>query len=180
MAILRASRAVRIASRGLVGLGGVALAAVAACGGPGVVHPRPPDCKIDVFPSPPGDDYVQVGEMDFGAYVIHKPQYQYKSPYTLAADMRDQICAVGGDTLVTERDAMGVIVHATVYRHANESDIPAPYPKQPPPKAESCEGGCGPGFACERDVCVPQGPACDPACGGGEICGADRLCHPDS
>jgi hypothetical protein len=169
---------VRVAVRCVGALRVAALAALAACGGPGAIHPRPPDCRIEVFPNPPGENYVQVGEMDFGAYVIHKQQYQYKSPYTLAADMRDQICAAGGDTLVAERDASGVIVHATVYRHANDSDIPAPYPKQRPPKAESCEGGCGPGFACERDVCVPQAPACEPACGDGETCGADRLCHP--
>jgi hypothetical protein len=42
-----------------------------------------------------------------------------------------------------------------VYRHINESDIPAPYTKQPT-KGESCEGACGPGTTCEHDVCVPQ------------------------
>jgi hypothetical protein len=176
---LRASRTVRIASRS-VRLGGLALAVAAACGGPGPMHARAPDCKIQVFLNPPGDGYVRVGEMEFGASVMFKPQYQYKSPYTLAAEMREQICAVGGDTLVADLNAAGEIVHAEVYRHIDESDIPAPYPKQPPPKAESCEGACRPGFVCERDVCVPQAPQCDPACGAGETCGADRLCHPDS
>jgi hypothetical protein len=160
------------------GLAGLALVMVAACGGPGPNHARPPECKIEVLPNPPGDGYVEVGQMDFGTAVMFKPQYQYRSPYTLAAEMRQQICAVGGDTLVADRNAAGEIVHAAVYRHLDDSDIPAPYPKQPPPKAESCDGACRPGFACEHDVCVPQAPQCDPACGGGEICGADRLCHP--
>jgi len=71
-----------------------------------------------------------------------------------------------------------VIVHGTVYRHADDSDIPAPYPGQPPPRAERCDGACRPGFVCERDVCVPAAPRCEPACGEGEICGADELCHP--
>lgn len=160
-------------------LAGLALAMVAACGGPGPNHARQPDCKIEVLPNPPGDGYVQVGTMDLaGANVMFKPQYQYRSPYTLAAVMRQQICAVGGDTLVADRNAAGEITHAEVYRHIDESDIPAPYPKQPPPKAESCDGACGPGFACEHDVCVRQAPQCDPACGDDQTCGADRLCHP--
>lgn len=181
---LRASRAVRFAPRGVAGLAGLvlpALAGVAACGGPGVLHPQRPDCPLQVFLNPPGDDYVKVGEMEFGGNVMFKPQYSYKSPYTLAAEMRDQICAVGGDTLVTDINAAGEIVHATVYRRVTADDIPAPYAKPPPPKAESCEGACGPGFVCERDVCVPQAPQapqCDPACGAGETCGADGLCHP--
>ena len=172
-------RASRVAPR--AGLAGLALVMVAACGGPGPNHARPPDCKIQVFLNPPGDEYVQVAEMEFPGQAMFKRKYQYTSPYTLAADMRQQICAIGGDTLVADLNAAGEIVHAGVYRHIDESDIPAPYPKQPPPKTESCEGTCRPGFVCERDVCVPQAsqaPVCDPACGDGEICGADRLCHP--
>jgi hypothetical protein len=93
--------------------------------------------------------------------------------------MHPQICAVGGDTLVADRNAAGEIVHAAVYRHIDESDIPAPYTKQPT-KGESCEGACGPGLVCERDVCVPQAQTsqCEPACAVGENCGADGLCHP--
>jgi len=177
-ALLRSSRVVHLAPR--AGLAGLALVMVAACGGPGPNHARSPECKIEVFLNPPRDGYVQVGEMDFGASVMFKPQYQYRSPYTLAAEMRQQICAVGGDTLVADRNAAGEIVHAAVYRHIDESDIPAPYTKQPT-KGESCEGACGPGFTCEHDVCVPQAqtpqaqtpqaqtpqaqtPQCDPAC----------------
>jgi hypothetical protein len=173
--LLRLPRGVPFVPRAV--LAGLALAVAAACGGPGPVHARAPDCKIEVLPNPPGDGYVEVGQMEF-ANVMFKPQYHYHSPYTLAADMRQQICAAGGDTLVADLNAAGEIVHAAVYRHIDESDIPAPYPKQPPPKAESCEGACRPGFACEHDVCVPLAPQCDPACGDGETCGADGLCHP--
>jgi hypothetical protein len=141
------------------------------------MHSRGPDCKIDVLPNPPGEDYVQIGDMDLGGYVMFKSQYQYKSPYLLAADMRPQICAIGGDTLVTERDAAGVITRGIVYRHLNNSDIPAPY-KTPPVKPESCEGACRPGFRCEHDVCVPVAVECDPTCNDGETCGPDGLCHP--
>jgi hypothetical protein len=174
--MLRAPRVVHVAPRTV--LASLALSIVAACGGPGPNHARPPDCKVEVLPNPPGDGYVEVGQMEFGGQAMFKSKYQYKSPYTLAADMRQQICAVGGDTLVADRNAAGEIVHAAVYRHIDESDIPAPYPKQPPPKSESCDGACSPGSVCERNVCVPQAAQCDPACGDGETCGSDRLCHP--
>ncbi len=179
---LRSSRVVPLAPCSC--LAGLALALIAACGGPGPNHARPADCKIEVLPNPPGEGYVEVGQMEF-ANAMFKPQYSYHSPYTLAAEMRGQICAIGGDTLVADRNAVGEIVHAAVYRHIDDSDIPAPYTKQPPPKAESCEGACGPGSVCEHDVCVPQAqvpqaqaPQCDPACAAGESCGADGLCHP--
>lgn len=184
--LLRFPRVVHLAPH--AGLAGLALALVAACGGPGPNHARPQDCKIEVLPNPPGDGYVEVGHMEF-ANAMFKPQYSYHSPYTLAADFRGQICAVGGDTLVADRNAAGEIVHAALYRHIDESDIPAPYTKQPT-KGESCEGACGPGTVCEHDVCVPQAqvqqapapqaqtPQCEPACAAGEACGADGLCHP--
>jgi hypothetical protein len=185
--LLRFPRVVHLAPR--AGLAGLALALVAACGGPGPHHARSPDCKIEVLPNPPGDGYVEVGQMEFPGNAMFKPQYSYHSPYTLAAEMREQICAVGGDTLVADRNAAGEIVHAAVYRHIDESDIPAPYTKQPT-KGESCEGACGPGTTCEHDVCVPQAqtpqaqapqaqaPQCEPACAASETCGADGLCHP--
>jgi hypothetical protein len=174
--LLRLPRIVHVARRAV--LSGLALAMAAACGGPGPNHARAPDCKVEVLPNPPGDGYVEVGQIDTGN-AMFKPQYYYRSPYALESDIHQQICAVGGDTLVADRNAAGEIVHAAVYRHIDESDIPAPYPKQPPPKAEGCDGACSPGFACERNVCVPQAPQCDPACGDGQTCGADRLCHPD-
>ncbi|HEX3474437.1 MAG TPA: hypothetical protein VHT91_05315 [Kofleriaceae bacterium] len=178
---MQVSRVVPLGPRAVVA--GLALAVVAACGGsggPGASHARAPDCKIEVLPNPPGDGYVRVGEMDFPGQVMFKRKYQYTSPYTLANNMRQQICAAGGDTLVADRNAAGEITHATVFRHIDESDIPAPYTKQPPPKAETCEAGCGPGFTCDHDACVPQAQAspCEPACGDGQTCGADRLCHP--
>ena len=42
------------------------------------------------------------------------------------------------------------------------------------PKA-ICEPTCSPGFTCLHAICVS---ACNPGCGAGEQCGADRACHP--
>jgi hypothetical protein len=146
-----------------------------ACGGPPVRNQaRAPDCKIDVLPNPPGPDYVEIGQLSFPMYVAAADQGQYKSPYELAADLRPNICALGGDTLVTERNAAGVIVAGTVYRHADVLDFASP-PK-PPPRAEGCEPSCAPGFLCEAGACVRQ---CTPACGEGEFCGTDGVCRAD-
>jgi len=151
----------------------VALVAL-ACGGPPVRNQgRGPDCHIDVLPNPPGPDYVEIGQLSFPPYIAAAhDQDQYKSPYALAADMRPNICALGGDTLVTERNAAGVIVAGTVYRHAEVRDYAAP--PAPPPRAEGCEPACAAGSVCEAGTCVRQ---CTPACGEGEFCGVDGVCR---
>jgi len=136
---------------------------------------RPPDCKVDVLPNPPGPDYVEIGELQFEPYIAGSSKGQYKNPYALAADLRPDICAVGGDTLVTERNAAGVIVAGTVFRRADVLDVVPPHPR-PPPRAEGCAPSCRGGFTCEAGACVP---ACVPACGDGATCGSDGLCHPD-
>jgi len=109
------------------------------------------------------------------AYLLGPGQPQYTSPYALAADNHEQICAVGGDTLVTERNALGVIVRGTVFRHAGMQDVMPPPAR--PERSETCEPSCSQGFACEGGTCIQQ---CVPACGDGETCGNDRLCHSNS
>ena len=161
-------------------IAGLAFVALAACSHQAGSQnlPHGPDCKVDVFPNPPGSDYVQVGELSsLEAYAANKTQYQYKDPYALAAELHDQICAAGADTLVTERNAAGVIVRGTVYRRATIHDV-IPPPSQPSKKTETCEPACRSGFTCEGGTCVQH--ACVPACGDDATCGPDLLCHPSS
>jgi hypothetical protein len=120
---------------------------------------RGPDCKVDVLPHPPGDDYVEVGELFLEAQAADLSQPKFKNPHELAAALHDQICAVGADTLVTERNAAGEIVRGAVYRHATMEDLKPP---AAPPKAETCEPACRPGFTCEGGTCV-QNDAPPPA-----------------
>lgn len=52
-------------------------------------------------------------------------------------------------------------------------------PAAPPTAAASspapaCEPECSPGYVCVRGACVS---ACNPPCGAGQRCGADRTCH---
>src|ERR1043165_3227374 len=150
----------------------IALVAL-ACGGPPVRNEgRAPDCHIDVLPNPPGPDYVEIGQLSFPPYIAAHDQNQYKSPYALAADLQPNICALGGDTLVAQRNAAGVVVAGTLDRHAGVLDYASP-PKLPP-RAEGCEPACASGFLCEAGACVRQ---CTPACGEGEFCGADGGCR---
>jgi hypothetical protein len=151
--------------RACIVIGALAVAAP-SCGGAGsrstLAHA--PDCVVEVRPFPPGQDYVEIGELSFLANAATgKPDQQYRSPYQLAADLHGQICAVGGDLLVTERNAAGVIVQGTVYRRADLRDV-APPPERRE-RGERCEGA-----GCAR--------SCDPACGDGEACGPDQRCHP--
>jgi hypothetical protein len=158
--------------------GALAAGALASCsqssGRPNT--PLSSDCKVDVLPNPPGSDYVEVGELMLDAHAANPNLPQYKNPYALEAAIHDQICAAGADTLVTERNAYGIIVRGAVYRRATIEDVNPPSAK--PPKAETCKPECGPGFTCEGGTCVQH--SCAPACGDDATCGPDLICHPNS
>ena len=140
----------------LVALVGLMALVALACHQPAARNSaRGPDCKIDVLPHPPGDDYVEVGELFLEAQAADLSQPKFKSPYALAAALHDQICAIGADTLVAERNAAGEIVRGSVYRHATLDDLKPP---APPPKAETCEPACRPGYTCEGGTCVEHTP----------------------
>jgi hypothetical protein len=52
----------------------------------------------------------------------------------------------------------------------------APAASVAPAPARACEPDCSPGYTCLRGACVS---ACNPLCGAGERCGADRICRAD-
>jgi hypothetical protein len=173
--ILRARAIARIASsiRGVV-----PVIVLAACSqhGTGMHDPsRAPDCRVDLLESHPGTAYTEVGQLSLEVYAAGPSAYQYKNARALLAEIRAEICAVGGDTLMTERNAAGVIVRGTVFRRSNELE-PFPRPPQRPSRSEICEPSCGPGFTCEGGTCIQL---CVPECADGETCGADQLCHPN-
>ncbi len=155
----------------------IPLVVLAACSqhGTGTHEPsRAPNCTVEVYESHPTSGYTELGQISFEAYVAGPPERQYKNSYALLADIRAEICALGGDTLVTDRNAAGMIVRGTVLRHAEELEV-IPQP-QMPSRAEICEPACGPGFTCEGGTCIQT---CVPECADGETCGADQVCHPN-
>src|SRR6185369_10589116 len=111
------------------------------------------DCVVEVLPNLPRSGYVEVGELSMEAYAAGPSRYQYRDPHVLAAELHGQICATGGDTLVAERNAAGVIVRGTVLRRIHMNDV-MPEPARLPPPAEACEPSCHAGFACEGGTCV--------------------------
>jgi len=166
----------------------VGAAALATCSpGAGQGYPKVADCRIEVYETRPGPNYVEVGQFSLAPYGVGAPisadtqqrkhKKVYKSATALLADMRADFCAVGGDMLVIERNALGEIVYGTVYRRAElqEMMVPPPPPPVQPSKSERCEPECGPGLTCEGGTCVEL---CVPACADGTACGDDRVCHP--
>ncbi|HET7545733.1 MAG TPA: DUF4156 domain-containing protein [Polyangiaceae bacterium] len=51
----------------------------------------------------------------------------------------------------------------------------SPPPLPVPAPALDCSPPCSPGYACEAGVCQAL---CNPACGAGQVCRADRVCVP--
>jgi hypothetical protein len=165
------------AAPGVLAAIGLAAVGLAACGGQAGMGglPRVSDCKIEVLQTYPSSGYIEIGQLSFEVYAAGPARRRYTSPYALANDIHADICSIGGDTLVVDRNAAGVVVRGTVLRRATVYDVPLP-PPRPAPRAETCEPSCGPGYACEGGTCIPQ---CIPACGDGQSCGTDRLCHAD-
>lgn len=112
---------------------------------------------------------------------------------TAMLDLRKKAVLGGGNTLVTDsieppRDTdytPTFIVRARLYSCSADGP-PAPAPSVDAAAAKPaatpalaprtvCEPECSPGYTCLRGTCVS---ACNPLCGAGERCGADRVCHP--
>jgi hypothetical protein len=138
--------------------------------------PRAANCEFDLVASHPGPGFVEVAQIAVDG-PAEKVASHYRDPRAFASEVRPQVCAAGGDVLMTEVNGVGAIVHAIVFRHVEIDPAPGPMNGAPPPAAVAgvCEPICSPGFACNAGTCIPQ---CNPACGGDETCGNDRLCHP--
>jgi hypothetical protein len=77
--------------------------------------PRPAECKIRVVTTPPGSGFVEIGILD-----ANRTQFNLFAGGTDAADfmtkVNEQVCAAGGELVVTEINSYGYYVRATVYR----------------------------------------------------------------
>ncbi|APR77989.1 Hypothetical protein A7982_03336 [Minicystis rosea] len=75
--------------------------------------------------------------------------------------------------------AMGLQASGPALMPVGPQAAPSPGPgvtmgSQAAPNPLICEPDCSPGYTCLRGKCVS---ACNPLCGAGERCGADRICH---
>jgi hypothetical protein len=131
--------------------------------------PKQPDCPVRVLGALPASGYEELGTLSiegdrsFGAG-------EYSNSESFLKDVRPQVCATGGDVLVTEVNGSGYIARGIVLRETAAGPAPAPAP----PDAGACTPICSPGFACTAGKCIPL---CNPACAANETCGNDRLCH---
>jgi hypothetical protein len=133
---------------------------------------REPTCEFDVRGSVPGPGYVEIGQLtiegdrSMGAG-------SFSDPNQFANRVRGEVCAVGGDALVTEVNGFGIIARGVVF-HKTDEVAPKLAPTPAVTQGEGCEPICSPGFRCMSGACIPQ---CNPACAPTEKCGNDRVCH---
>lgn len=123
---------------------------------------------------------------DSNRWVPNGPSYE-----AALVDLRRKAVAGGGNHLVldvlTPPNASDYMPSFTIQARlfvcpaARAGGAPAPAarvePSAQPASARICEPDCSPGYTCLRGVCVS---ACNPLCGVGERCGADRICRPDA
>jgi hypothetical protein len=127
--------------------------------------PKPSDCPVRVLASLPGPGYEELGtisiegDRSFGAG-------SYSNSEAFLYDVRPQVCAAGGDTLVTEVSGSGAIARGIVLRQTMMGPVVA---------AGACTPICSPGFDCQIGKCIPL---CNPPCAANQQCQNDRLCHP--
>lgn len=142
------------------------------------IPPREPRCVFEVVSTHPGPGYLEVAQISVDGPGDQVAGY-YHNPREFANEVREKVCAAGGDVLMTEINGFGSIIHAIVF-HRVAAPEPPPAASSPaidpnaPPYAGLCEPICSPGFACIQGTCIPQ---CNPACTGSDVCGNDRLCH---
>jgi len=154
----------------LMGVTGLAL--VSSCAHP-VFHATPgtkfparePNCTFKILATTPGPGYEEVGILSIEGDRTAGAG-SYTDPQEFADKVRPAVCGAGGDALTTEVSGDGYIARGIVFRKVG--------PTTPTPAATGCDPVCSPGFSCVEKQCIPQ---CNPACGAGETCENDRLCH---
>lgn len=98
-------------------------------------------------------------------------------------DLRKKAVVGGGNLLVIDAEAAprasdylpSFSIQARLFACPVPEPAPAPAVMAEPAPARACEPDCSPGYTCLRSVCVS---ACNPLCGAGERCSADRICRP--
>lgn len=154
--------------RGATGVLFVAAVALGACAHAPTYHataqtkfpPKAPNCPLAIAASHPDPGYEEIGVIAIGGYY-------YQDPNAFLDAMRADVCAAGGDLVITEVNGYGAIARGVVFRKRAGASLAD--------GGQACFPICSPGFGCERGTCIPL---CNPACGADERCGPDRLCHP--
>lgn len=102
-------------------------------------YPHASNCPVAVYETHPGSDYVEIGQFSIeDTYIQGQDRPPFKSTDALLAQIRPDICSLGGEMLVIRRNAVGEIVQGTVYRRADVHEV-SPPPPQPPSQPEICE-----------------------------------------
>jgi hypothetical protein len=89
-------------------------------------------------------------------------------------ELRDQACAVGGDTVygLSEASSQHITSISAMLAVRGQAESGAGGSAA---GAAACTPICSPGFDCQAGRCVPL---CNPACAPSEICNVHRACEP--
>lgn len=71
--------------------------------------PKPANCDFRVVNLPPSGDFDEIATLDFVYDPAHDPEDFKRS-------VRDKVCSVGGDVVVSEINGNGLYVRGTVLR----------------------------------------------------------------
>lgn len=100
-------------------------------------------------------------------------------------DLRKKAVNGGGNRLVVDEVTSpratdylpAFVIQARLFKcPAAGAGSPVARAASAPAPVKTCEPDCSPGYICLRGSCVS---ACNPLCGAGERCGADRICRAD-
>jgi hypothetical protein len=174
----------------LAGLGLVVLVALPACAAferQPAIDPRiAAEVSVDKSEPPPTCGYLgpikggsMVGDLgDAHGDIVRKAVLRGGNYVSIDLLERPMVAGVGGYTLHGRLFTCPKKSAEPAQPPAQTTKFEAPRPMDAPvtiqaPKV-ACEPDCSPGFACVHGACVT---ACNPVCGNGAQCGADRTCH---
>lgn len=148
---MKSTRHLSLASLSLT----IALAGtLVACGSTSLTRTGPPqaarasNCEFQVLTAPPNGDYVEVGTVDVSGSSVSDNLSTFKK------EIRESVCAAGGDAAIAYANGYGYYIKATVLKGTGR---PAPVSLTSAPS-----GGCTYDTQCKGDrVCV-AGACVDP------------------
>ena len=76
---------------------------------------KAPDCDFEVRATIPKDGYEEIATVVFGSRTLTTYRAS-RDPDEFKSAIRHDVCAIGGDAVVTQVDAQGTIVRGAVLR----------------------------------------------------------------
>lgn len=124
--------------------------------------PREENCQFQVFTTPPGYGFIEIGTIDMELNGFSSP----RSIAALIEDVRPHVCQAGGDAVVAYANGYGIYIKASVLKAVANPIPPPAMPYVPPPQyapmptVEGCsyDAQCKGDRICVKGSCVESAP----------------------